>query len=211
MHPSLSPKLLEPGRISGRVPDGVLNAPMPQVVLDQPRVRALVGQGEAASMAQHVGMSGQGKARRLAIAADRNPSHFAAQRAAAFADEEGVRLRLHPGAVSQPSLDRPQLIRAKGLGRGEAPLEPGHVQDPAFGVHLRESQPASLGDAQPMPEHEEQKAAVPGLVARALGGGQELFDLVAGQVFSVGHRFVQCLGMGRSGKPNDSGPRPGAH
>ena len=64
------------------------------------------------------------------------------------------------------------------------------MQDAAFGVHLREDQAASLGDAQAVAEHEEQKAPVPGLVPRSLGGGEELFDLVAGQVFSFVHCFA---------------------
>ena len=34
--------------------------PMPEIVLNQPRIRALVGQGEAARVAEHVGMGGQG-------------------------------------------------------------------------------------------------------------------------------------------------------
>jgi len=62
-----APELFKPCRVRGRVPDGVLNAPMPQIVLDEPRVRALVSQGEAASVAQHVGMSEQGKGSRGAV------------------------------------------------------------------------------------------------------------------------------------------------
>src|ERR1039457_4703222 len=46
----------------GRVLDGVLNVPVSKIVLNEPRIRALVGQGEAASVAQHmrVGKQGQG-------------------------------------------------------------------------------------------------------------------------------------------------------
>ena len=49
-----SPQPLKPCRVGRRVHDSVLNIPMSQIVLNQPRVRALVGQGEAAGMAQHV-------------------------------------------------------------------------------------------------------------------------------------------------------------
>ena len=43
-------------------PDGVLNIPVPQIALYQPRVCPLVGQSKAARMAQHVRVSlnGQG-------------------------------------------------------------------------------------------------------------------------------------------------------
>jgi hypothetical protein len=44
-------------------------------------------------------------------------------------------------------------------------------------------------------KHQEQKAPVAGLKAAALGGGQELFNLVAGEVFSVICHFVQFLGQ----------------
>jgi len=39
----------------------VLNVPVPEIILYEPRVRALVGQGEAASVAQHVRMGKQGR------------------------------------------------------------------------------------------------------------------------------------------------------
>jgi len=76
------------------------------------------------------------------------------------------------------------------VGGREALFEPGDVQDAAFGVHLGENQPAGFGDTQPMAEHEKQQAPVAGLVPGPLGGGKELLDLVAGEVFSFFHRFV---------------------
>jgi hypothetical protein len=35
----------------------VLNIPVSEIILNEPRVCTLVGQGEAASVAQHVGMN----------------------------------------------------------------------------------------------------------------------------------------------------------
>ena len=55
------PELLEPRRVGGRVLDGVLDVPVSEVILNEPRIRALVGQGEAASVAQHVRMGKQGQ------------------------------------------------------------------------------------------------------------------------------------------------------
>src|SRR5262249_6432949 len=50
------PKVLEPvGRYVG-VPDRVLNVFVPEVVLQGPRVVAIVGELEPAGMAEHVGM-----------------------------------------------------------------------------------------------------------------------------------------------------------
>ena len=64
------------------------------------------------------------------------------------------------------------------------------MQDAAFGVHLGENQAAGLGNPQPMPEHEEEKAPVAGLVPCAFGGGNELLDLSGNEVFSFLHHFV---------------------
>jgi hypothetical protein len=41
-------------RVSHRVHDGVLNVPVPQIALTQPRVCPLICKSEAARMAQHV-------------------------------------------------------------------------------------------------------------------------------------------------------------
>lgn len=96
----------------------MLNVPVPKVVLDQARIRALVGQGEAAGVAEHVGMSGQGKARHFSIALDRNPGGFTAQRPAPLAHEKGVCVGLHLGPVREPRLDSPQLVSPQWMGGG---------------------------------------------------------------------------------------------
>jgi hypothetical protein len=58
----LPPQLLEPCGIAGGVPDGVLNVAMPEIILNQPHIRALIGQGEAAGVAQHMGWAEKGRA-----------------------------------------------------------------------------------------------------------------------------------------------------
>ena len=57
--PVSAPQLFKSRRVGGRVLDGVLNVPVSEIVLNEPRIRALVGQGEAASVAQHVRMGEQ--------------------------------------------------------------------------------------------------------------------------------------------------------
>src|SRR5436305_667208 len=59
---TLPPQPFKPCRIRGRVLDGMLNIPVPEIVLNQPRVGALVGQGEATRMAQHVRVRLHGEA-----------------------------------------------------------------------------------------------------------------------------------------------------
>ena len=61
---------------------------MSQIVLNEPRVCPLIGQGEAAGVAEHVRVSGQGEPCLLAIIADSPPGRLAAEGAAAFADKK---------------------------------------------------------------------------------------------------------------------------
>jgi hypothetical protein len=56
------------------------------------------------------------------------------------------------------------------------------MQNTAINVHLIELQPAGFRDAQPVPEHQEQKATVAGLVAAAPDGFKETFNLAPGEV-----------------------------
>ena len=165
----------------------MLNVPVSKIVLDQARVCPLIGQGEAASVAEHVRVSGQGEARQLAIVPDRKPCRLAAPCCPSLTHEKSVRIRLHLAPIREPRLDSPQLVGPQRVGGRKALFEPGDVQDAAFGVHLGENQAASLGDPEAMPEHEEEKAAVAGFVPGAFGGGKEFFDFVAGEVFSFIH------------------------
>ena len=89
----LPPQLFKPRRVGGGVADGVLDVAVAEVVLDQPGVRALVGQGVAAGVAQHVRIGGQGQPGPLAALA-------------------APRLRLRPGRPggghpADPGLPRP--------------------------------------------------------------------------------------------------------
>src|ERR1035441_8017329 len=59
------------------------------------------------------------------------------------------------------------------------------MQDATFAVHLIQLQTASFGDAEPMPEHQEQKATIAGFVPAAPGCLDQPFHLAAGKVFSV--------------------------
>ena len=67
------PKLFKPRGIGGGIPYRVLNIPVSKIVLDQARVRALVGQSEAAGVAQHVGVRLNGQLGQLAIAPHGDP------------------------------------------------------------------------------------------------------------------------------------------
>ncbi len=88
----LPPKPFKPRRIGRRVNDGVPDVAVSEMVMNEPRVRALIGQ--------------------LAVIADLKPCGLAAQSAAPLADKESVCLRLHLRADRQPCLDKFDLVGA---------------------------------------------------------------------------------------------------
>lgn len=170
---------------------------MAEIVLNQPGIRALIGQGEAAGVAEHVGMGGQGQPGPFAIAADGGPDGAAIERRAPFADEEGFPRRSHRRPCLQPRLDEPQFIGPQRV-RGRKPfLEPGDVEAPAFDIDLRELEAAGFRDPQAMAEQQQHQAAVAGLVPRPLNGVQQPFDLAPGQVFAFVHLLshVRVFGL----------------
>ena len=191
----LPPKLFKSGGIGGRIADGVLNVAMAEVILNEPGIRALISQGEAAGMAEHVGVRGQGQPGQFPIMADGRPDGFAVERPAPFTDKKIIPRRFHSFPFFEPCLDQPQFIGPQRVRGGQALFEPGDMQDPAFGIHLREFQPAGFRDPQAVAEQQQHQAAVAGLVARAFDGGEELVHFQAGEVFAVIHRFVPCGGF----------------
>jgi hypothetical protein len=81
------PQLFEACRIGRRVLDGVLNVPVSEVILNEPRIRALVGQSEAASVAQHVGMGEQGQGSGGAVCPQEEIDRRTVQRLPLLADK----------------------------------------------------------------------------------------------------------------------------
>jgi hypothetical protein len=57
----LSPQLFKPRLVGGGVLDGVPNVSVSEKILNEPRVGSLIGEGEAASVAQHVRVGNQGQ------------------------------------------------------------------------------------------------------------------------------------------------------
>jgi len=58
---ALTPQLLKPCGIGSGVANGVLNVAVPEIGLNEPNVRRLIGESKAAGMAQHVGMNNNWK------------------------------------------------------------------------------------------------------------------------------------------------------
>ena len=112
-----TPKLLEPSRVGGRVLDRVLNVPVPEVILNEPRIRALVGQREAASVEQHVGVGKQGQGRGGAVFSQGQIDGGTVQRLPLLTNKKRLAGWLHPGAFFQPGGYGSQLVAAQGMRR----------------------------------------------------------------------------------------------
>jgi len=109
---------------------------MSQVILDQPRIGTLVGQGKAARMAQHVRVRLDGQACAFAIGANRQPGGLPAKRATPFTDKERIGLGFHPRPFRQPGLDHPEFVTPERVRGGQAVVESCDVQHTAFDIHL---------------------------------------------------------------------------
>ena len=184
---------------------------MAEVVLNEPCIRALIGQGEAAGVAKHMRVSGQGQPGEFPIAADSRPDGFAVERPPAFADEEGFPRRVQGRPFFEPCLDEAQFIGPQRVRGGQALFEAGDMEDPAFAIHLRELHPAGFRHPQAVAEQQQQQTAVPRLVPRPFDGGEELVHFQAGEVFALFHRFVPCGGFAARGGSRACGRRLGKH
>ena len=102
----LKPQFLEPCRIGGGVANGVVNVAVPQEVLNEAGVRALVGESKTAGMAQHVGMHGHRQPSLLAVLVQQQVDGRAVQGLASLTEEERPPWCLQPRSLHQPGLER---------------------------------------------------------------------------------------------------------
>ena len=114
---SRAPQLFEPRRIGSRVFDRVLNVAVSEIILNEPGIRALVGEGETASVAQHVRMSEEGQGSGAAVSLQEKMHRRSMQRLAAFTDKKRFdgRRQLHARAFFQPGTNHPELVGAQRM------------------------------------------------------------------------------------------------
>ncbi len=87
----------------------MLNVAVPEIVLDQPGVRAQVGESKAAGMAQHVGMNGNGELGLLDVLVQQQVDGRAVQGLAPLTEEELPPWGFQAQALHQPSLGTPEV------------------------------------------------------------------------------------------------------
>lgn len=180
----VSPQFSEPGRVGGGVEHGMLDAAVAQVILDQSGVRALVGQGEPAGVAQHVRMDFKLQPGHLTIIPQQCPNSSAVERLPALAQKKGVAVGSHFLPLLQPGLDDPQFVGTKRMRGGQAAFQPGHMQHPTIQINLGKAHAAGFRDPQAMPEHKQQEASIAHVVAGAFCRLDEPGHFRLGQMFS---------------------------
>lgn len=144
------------------------DVPVPEVLLDRPRVLTVVRQFESGGVAQHVWMHGE---RHSDDAGDDLADPGRGERPLALGCEH-----VGPRVFSPNPPQRPKLPASKRLYRRRAVLESIDVDRARTQVHLVPSERHEFGDAQTVAIGQQQHARVPvpvppGLAGRSLQGG----------------------------------------
>ena len=163
--PSTSPEPFEPPTGSPRVVDGVPGIAVAEVVLDEAQIVPLVGEREAAGMAQRVRVhhSEAGTRRRRG---DQVIDRLAGHRLTALGDEQPGQC---VGTGSKIAPDGAQLIASNGLLDREAALKAAYPQPGAVEVKLVAAQAHGLADAQAVAVGHQQQKVVAHPVPAGLG------------------------------------------
>src|SRR5262249_31839732 len=190
-HPRLPLQPRTPCRIGRSVSYGMLHVPMPERVLNQPRIGPLVGQGIAVGMAQHVPCASTASPARRPYARIISQAilrlkgrHRSLRKTVSVSSCIWVRSASQALIACNASPRRGCVVdsRLSAVAHGA----PGSQYPPETRAIRRPPTRATHS------EHQQPEAAVTGLVAGTLRGRDELLDFGDNQVFAGMHHFVQC-------------------
>lgn len=155
------------------------------MILYKPRVRALVGQGEAASVPELVRVGRQFQPGQVAVFSDHKPGGAPVQGVSRLAYKKRAAGRLHPRTLDHQRPEKAKLLGVKRICRRESFFKSRQVHVPAFDIDPGKLQRAGLRDPQAVAKHQKEQAAIAGGVSPAPCRIEELFDLPGGEVFSI--------------------------
>jgi hypothetical protein len=150
-------------------------------MLDSPGVMSVVGEFEAAGMAQHMGMDGEADACNLTGTSEDLSHIVGGERPPAFGQENINAL----GIVTAQTAQGAQLGSADRMGRGGTVLSSSDVQQALAKIDLVPTQGDEFADSQPVPIGQENQRRVPVTVTTAAASGiHEGVHFLLGQVFA---------------------------
>src|SRR5262245_14260381 len=126
----------------------VLDVLVPEIMLQSPRVVTVIGEFEAAGVAEHVGMDGEWHLRRLPEPRNHPAEGNRAHGRSPLAQEQVTAWLL----LALKSTQGAQFGAGERVDRGYAALEPGNVQSGMGKIDLLPAEGAQLGRSQAVPE-----------------------------------------------------------
>lgn len=145
---------------------GVAWIAVAKIILDQAQVIAFVCQGEAAGMAEHVGVN-VAKTCPLSCNGDHPVHGLSGQRLTAFGNKQPGQEILARG---EPAAKGAQFVAGDRLLDGQAVLEPCNPKPRLGKIDIVAAERDRLRYSEPMPIHHEDQEMVANAMAAALGG-----------------------------------------
>lgn len=168
------PQIVEPTRCCSGVVGRVTRVSVAKAILNQTEIASFVRQGEAAGVAERVGVDPV-QARALTSACDDVVHGLSGKRLLAFGDEE-------PGQgilpARQPALDCPKLVPGDRLFDAATVLPQRNPEPRLAEVHVAKAQPNRLGYAEAVAEHHQDQEVVADAMATLLRRCEKPIDVL---------------------------------
>lgn len=162
--------------------------PVPQIILDQARVDAHVGECKPAGVTQHMRMDGDADTGVPSELPKQVVNIAAGERAIELGNKQIRTVSLPPGvALKQPVHEYGELIACQRVNGGEAVLKSRDTHGAPLKVDVGDLQVAELADAKTVNKAETNEAAVAQGMSAIQGGLFEPFDFLAGEIFTLAH------------------------
>jgi hypothetical protein len=177
---SILPEVPEPVGRKLCVANGVLDVFVPKIMLEGARVVAVIGEFEAAGMAQHVRVHAKRHFRNLPKPRDHSVEPSRAHRCSTLA-QEYVPARL---LLALKAAQGTQFCPGQRVNGGDAILGPGDVQPSMDEIDLLPAQGAQLGGSQSMSEGQKDHGRIPMAMPVVAGRFHQPLNFSLGKIFA---------------------------